>query len=61
MLDLLVEKANVFTSKGEARRMLKANAISVNKEKINEDFKFSNKNLINNKYIIIQKGKKIIT
>ena len=38
--------------------MLKANAISINKEKINEDFKFSEKILINNKYIIIQKGKK---
>ena len=58
LLDILVYKANVFTSKGEARRMLKANAISINKEKINEDFKFSEKILINNKYIIIQKGKK---
>ena len=45
LLDILVDKANVFTSKGEARRMLKANAISINKEKINEDFKFSEKNL----------------
>lgn len=58
LLDFLVEKTNVFMSKGEARRMIKANAVSVNKEKINEDFKFSNKNLINDKYIIIQKGKK---
>ena len=48
----------IFIGKGEARRMLKANAISINKEKINEDFKFSEKILINNKYIIIQKGKK---
>jgi tyrosyl-tRNA synthetase len=58
LLDFLVEKTKVFMSKSEARRMINANAVSVNKEKINEDFKFSNKNLINDKYIIIQKGKK---
>ncbi len=47
----------VFKSKGEARRMLQAGGVSINKEKItanqNIDFK-----LLQNKYLLIQKGKK---
>jgi tyrosyl-tRNA synthetase len=58
ILDLLAEKAGVFASKGEARRMIQSNAVSVNKEKITEDFKLSKNNLLNGKYILVQKGKK---
>ena len=45
-------------SKSEARRALKENSVSVNSEKVNEDFNFSESNLINGKYILLQRGKK---
>jgi tyrosyl-tRNA synthetase len=47
-----------LASKSEARRALKENSISVNSEKVNEDFTFSNADLINGKYILLQRGKK---
>ena len=58
ILDVLAEKTAVFESKGEARRMIQSNAVSVNKEKITEDFQLSENNLLNGKYILAQKGKK---
>jgi tyrosyl-tRNA synthetase len=58
ILDLLAEKTQVFASKGEARRMIQSNAVSINKEKISEDFKISEDDLLNGKYILAQKGKK---
>lgn len=58
ILDVLAEKTAVFESKGEARRMIQSNAVSINKEKITEDFQLSNNNLLNGKYILAQKGKK---
>ena len=58
LLDLLAEKTSIFQSKGEARRMIKSNAVSINKEKISEDFKLSENSLMNTKYILVQKGKK---
>jgi len=58
IVDFLVEKTQVFASKGEARRMLKSNAVSVNKEKVSEEKQISNADLISNKYILAQKGKK---
>ena len=58
ILDIVAEKTQIFTSKGEARRMIKSNAVSINKEKITEDFKLAENNLLNEKYILTQKGKK---
>ena len=58
IIDALVGKSNFLTSNGEAKRELKANAISVNKEKVDENFTFSKENLINNKISLIGKGKK---
>ena len=58
ILDIVAEKTQIFTSKGEARRMIKSNAVSVNKEKITEDTKLTKTNLLNGKYILTQKGKK---
>ena len=55
---MLAEKTEVFDSKGEARRMIKSNAVSINKEKITEDFQLSENALLNGKYILAQKGKK---
>lgn len=58
MIAALSAKTGFLSSNGEARRELKQNAISVNKEKVNEDFVISEKDLINNKYILLQRGKK---
>jgi tyrosyl-tRNA synthetase len=57
-LDLLADRSGIFASKGEARRMIKENAIAVNQNKIKEDYDFSQAELLNGKYILIQKGKK---
>jgi tyrosyl-tRNA synthetase len=58
ILDIVAEKTQIFASKGEARRMIKSNAVSINKEKISEDIQLSENNLLNGKYILAQKGKK---
>ena len=58
ILDIVAEKTQIFSSKGEARRMIKSNAVSINKEKITEDIQLSENNLLNGKYILAQKGKK---
>ena len=58
LLDILAAKTGIFKSNGEARRMIKENAVAVNKSKIKEDFAFGEDDLLNNKYILVQKGKK---
>ena len=58
ILDVFAEKTQIFASKGEARRMIKSYAVSINKEKITEDVQLSQNDLLNGKYILVQKGKK---
>ncbi|MBT6808043.1 MAG: tyrosine--tRNA ligase [Flavobacteriales bacterium] len=58
ILDIVAEKTQIFASKGEARRMISSNAVSINKEKITEDFQITSNDLLNGKYILAQKGKK---
>ncbi|MEA3477580.1 MAG: tyrosine--tRNA ligase [Bacteroidota bacterium] len=58
VVDFLAETTNIFNSKGEARRMLKDNGVSINKEKVKEEYSISNSDLLNGKYILVQKGKK---
>ena len=58
IFDFLAEKTQVFASKGEARRMIQSNAVSINKTKISADKQLSSDELISNKYLLIQKGKK---
>ncbi len=58
ILDFLVDKTNIVESKSEARRLLKSNGISINKEKIQENKTINNSDLLQNKYIFVQKGKK---
>jgi len=58
IVDFLTEQTAIFPSKGEARRMLKDNGVSVNKKKIDESYLINEKSLLNNKYILVQKGKK---
>ena len=58
-LDLLADKTKIFPSKGEARKMVQAGGVSVNKQKW-EDVQgnIDLKSALNEKYILIQKGKK---
>jgi tyrosyl-tRNA synthetase len=54
----LAEKSGFLKSNGEARRALKENSISVNKEKITEAYTIGKSDLINNKFVLLQRGKK---
>lgn len=58
-IDLFSESTNnlIFPSKGEARRMLQSGGMAINKEKITIDTPYQT-NLIAQKYLVIQKGKK---
>ncbi|MCK9205892.1 MAG: tyrosine--tRNA ligase [Salinivirgaceae bacterium] len=59
ILDLLTDKAPVFPSKGELRRMLSGGGMAINKEKVDSaELTINQSQLINSKYILIQKGKK---
>lgn len=58
VVDLLAEKTQILASKGEVRRALKENSLSINKEKIKEDYITSAESLLNEQYILVQKGKK---
>ena len=58
IVDFVTDYTAIFPSKGEARRMLKDNGISINKSKINDTFMVDDHSLINGKYILVQKGKK---
>nr|WP_321486860.1 tyrosine--tRNA ligase [uncultured Draconibacterium sp.] len=59
VIDLLAEKTEIFPSKGELRRTIKGNGLSINKEKINDpELIVNNDFLIGGKYILAQKGKK---
>jgi tyrosyl-tRNA synthetase len=58
MIAALAAETSFLKSNGEARRALKENAISVNKEKIKEDFLITSNDLIADKYVLLQRGKK---
>lgn len=57
--EILCVQTNVFSSKGELRRTIQGNGLSINKEKFNQENGIINSDfLINDKYILVQKGKK---
>jgi len=58
IVDMLSDISGFLSSKSEARRSLKENAISVNKEKVGEDYILSVSDLISDSYILLQRGKK---
>jgi len=58
VVDFLAKHTQVFNSNGEARRMLKDNGVSINKTKVKEDKTVTKDDLLNGKYVLVQKGKK---
>ena len=58
IIDFLAVNTQILKSKGEARRALKEGSISINKHKVDESFEVSDLALLNQKYILAQKGKK---
>jgi tyrosyl-tRNA synthetase len=57
-VDFLTDYTKILSSKREAREFLKNNAISVNKEKITDNFIVDTAHLLQGKYILVQRGKK---
>jgi len=59
VLDLLAVDTAVFSSKGEARRMVSGGGVSINKQKLSgPEQRITGEDFINNKYLLVQKGKK---
>ncbi len=57
--DLCAVHTKIFPSKGELRRLVQGGGLSINKEKVdNADIKIDKSILLNNKYLLVQKGKK---
>ena len=59
IIELLAVKSDIFPSKGECRKMILAGGVSINKDKCESvDSTINDKDLLNGKYILVQKGKK---
>jgi tyrosyl-tRNA synthetase len=58
LMILLTEETTIFESKSELRRMIKENGLSINKNKISDNILIRTEHLINNRHLLVQKGKK---
>lgn len=58
IIDFLSEKTGIFHSKSEARRSLNEGGVALNKEKVGDSLIVNASHLLNDKYILVQKGKK---
>ena len=58
MLEALSAKTSFLPSNGEARRALKENSVSINKVKVDENYLIQEEDILNNKYILVERGKK---
>ena len=59
LLELLAVETGVFSSKGEARRMVTGGGVSLNKKKVSDpQYRITKQDFINGKYLLVQKGKK---
>lgn len=58
IVDAFVAKTGFLPSNGEARRALKENSISVNREKVTDEYNLTSNDLINKQFILLQRGKK---
>lgn len=58
-IDLFTEKAAIFPSKGEMRKLVQSGGVSVNKEKLtDQDMLIDCSSLLDEKYLLVQRGKK---
>ena len=58
IVELLATETDIMSSNGEARRSLKENAISINKEKVGLEYQVNTSDVLASGYILAQKGKK---
>lgn len=58
IVELTAAETNMFASKGEVKRALKENSISLNKAKISDTYQVTEKDLLSDSIILVQKGKK---
>lgn len=58
IIDALSAKSGFLKSNGEARRALKENSISVNKTKVNDQYTLGETDLLSQRYVLLQRGKK---
>ncbi|MFP4489806.1 MAG: S4 domain-containing protein, partial [Bacteroidales bacterium] len=59
IIDLCAEHTGIFSSKGEMRRLMQGGGVSVNKLKVQDpETMIDETYLLNDKYILVQKGKK---
>jgi tyrosyl-tRNA synthetase len=59
IIELIAAETTVFPSKGEARRTIKGNGLSLNKAKVtDQEYLVTASDLINGTYLLLQKGKK---
>lgn len=58
VLDLLATHTTIFPSKGEARRTMKDGGVMINREKVTEETVITTQNILNNRYLLAQRGKK---
>jgi len=57
-MKLLVDETEFFPSKSEARRTIQSNGAAVNKQTVSLDHVVKSDHLINNRYLLLQKGRK---
>jgi tyrosyl-tRNA synthetase len=57
-MKLFVDETQFFPSRGEARRVIQGNGAGINKKNISLDDIIHSEQLINNRYLLLQKGKK---
>lgn len=58
ILELLAYQNQIFSSKGEARKMIQGGGVSINKTKVNDPYSQVDTPLLQDKYLLVQKGKK---
>jgi tyrosyl-tRNA synthetase len=58
IIDLLADRTSFLASKGEAKRALKENSISLNRVKVGEDRVVNSADLISGRFLLLQRGKK---
>ncbi len=58
VVEFLADETTIFPSRGEARKMVQGNGISINKTKVTLEKTVNTTDLVNDKYILVQRGKR---